>query len=85
MVTDDAGHVYVNIDSAPGYLVVVDAKSLAVKKWLLKECANPTGLALDVANHRLFSVCANQVMAVTDSVSGKRVANTGLPRRLAPR
>jgi DNA-binding beta-propeller fold protein YncE len=81
MVTDDAGHVYVNIDAAPGYLVVVDAKTLAVKsKWLLKECANPTGLALDAANHRLFSVCANQVMAVTDSVSGKRIASVVIGR-----
>ncbi len=81
MATDDAGHVYVNIDSAPGRLVLIDAKSLAVKaKWPLKECANPTGLAFDVANHRLFSVCANQVMAVTDSVSGKSIAQVIIGR-----
>jgi YVTN family beta-propeller protein len=81
MVTDEAGHVYVNIDSAPGRLVLIDAKSLAVKaKWPLKECANPTGLAFDVVNHRLFSVCANQVMAVTDSVSGKSIAQVIIGR-----
>jgi YVTN family beta-propeller protein len=81
MVTDDVGHVYVNIDSAPGRLVLIDAKSLAVKaKWPLKECANPTGLAFDVVNHRLFSVCANQVMAVTDSVSGKSIAQVIIGR-----
>jgi YVTN family beta-propeller protein len=81
MATDDAGHVYVNIDSAPGRLVLIDAKSLAVKaKWPLKECANPTGLAVDAANHRLFSICANQVMAVTDSVSGKSVAQVIIGR-----
>ncbi len=81
MATDDAGHVYVNIDTAPGKLVLVDAKSLQVKaKWPLKECANPTALALDVMNHRLFSVCANQMMAVTDAGSGKSIAQVVIGR-----
>jgi YVTN family beta-propeller protein len=81
MATDEAGHVYVNIDGAPGRLVLIDAKTFAVKaNWPLKECANPTGLAFDVANHRLFSVCANQVMAVTDSVSGKSIAQVIIGR-----
>ena len=81
LATDEAGHVYVNINSAPGRLVLIDAKSFAVKaNWPLKECANPTGLAFDVANHRLFSVCANQVMAVTDSVSGKSIAQVIIGR-----
>jgi YVTN family beta-propeller protein len=66
MATDEAGHVYVNINTAPGRLVMIDAKSLMVKaKWVLKECAGPTAIAIDAMNHRLFSVCANQVMAVT--------------------
>ena len=81
MATDEAGHVYVNIDSAPGRVVLIDSKSLTVKaKWPLKECANPSGLAFDVANHRLFSICANQVMAVTDSVSGKSIAQVIIGR-----
>ena len=81
MASDDAGHVYVNINSAPGKLVLIDGKSLLVKaKWPLKECANPSALAFDVPNHRLFSVCANQVMAVTDSVSGKAIAQVVIGR-----
>ncbi len=81
MVTDEAGHVYVNIGTAPGMLVLIDAKSLTVKgKWPLKECANPTGLAFDEANHRLFSVCANQVMTVTDALSGKSIARIVIGR-----
>lgn len=75
MATDGAGMVYVNIGTKPGKLAAIDAKSLTVKAtWPLAECANPTGLAIDVMHHRLFSVCQNQVMAVTDSVSGKQVA-----------
>jgi DNA-binding beta-propeller fold protein YncE len=75
MATDAAGTVYVNIETETGKIVSVDAKTLAVKAtWPLRGCANPTGLALDSAHHRLFSVCQNQIMAVTDSVSGKEVA-----------
>jgi len=75
MTTDDAGTVFVNIETDPGKLVAVDAKSMTVKAtWPLAGCANPTGQALDVAHHRVFSVCANQIMAVTDSTSGKAVA-----------
>ncbi|GAC1300736.1 MAG: hypothetical protein NVSMB15_10630 [Steroidobacteraceae bacterium] len=75
MVTDNAGMVYVNIETDPGRLVSVDANLLTVKAaWTLPGCANPTGLAIDVIHHRLFSACQNQVMAVTDSLSGKQAA-----------
>jgi len=75
MATDASGTVYVNIATEAGKLVALDAKSLAIKAvWPLPGCANPTGLALDAAHHRLFSVCANQIMAVTDSSSGKQIA-----------
>jgi DNA-binding beta-propeller fold protein YncE len=81
MVTDAAGTVYVNIETDPGKLVAVDAKSFSVKAtWPLPGCANPTGLALDAVHHRLFSVCQNQVMAVTDAVSGKQVARVVIGR-----
>jgi DNA-binding beta-propeller fold protein YncE len=79
MVTDGAGSVFVNIESEPGKLVLIDAKSLTVKAaWPLTGCANPTGLAIDRAQHRLFSVCENQVMVVTDSVSGKQAARVDI-------
>jgi YVTN family beta-propeller protein len=81
MVTDEVGNVFVNIDLAPGKLVLIDAKTLTVKaKWPLAGCANPSGLALDSGNHRLFSVCANQVLAVTDSVAGKPVTRAVIGR-----
>ncbi len=81
MATDTAGTVYVNIQTDPGKVVAVDGKSLAVKAtWPLPGCANPTGLALDAVHHRLFSVCANQVMAVTDALSGKQVARVVIGR-----
>jgi DNA-binding beta-propeller fold protein YncE len=81
MATDAAGTVYVNIGTDSGKLVAVDGKSLTAKApWPLPGCANPTGLALDAVHHRLFSVCANQVMAVTDALSGKQVARIVIGR-----
>jgi DNA-binding beta-propeller fold protein YncE len=79
MASDSLGNVFVNIETDPGKLVQIDAKSLEVKAvWGLAGCANPTGLTIDRAQHRLFSVCENQVMAVTDSVSGKQVAQVAI-------
>ena len=37
MATDEAGHVYVNINTAPGRLVMIDAKSLMVKGQMAAE------------------------------------------------
>jgi YVTN family beta-propeller protein len=79
MATDAAGTVFGNIETDPGKLVAIDAKTLKVRAtWPLPGCTNPTGLAIDPANHRLFSVCANQIMAVTDSLTGKPVARMAI-------
>ncbi|HEX4243282.1 MAG TPA: YncE family protein [Steroidobacteraceae bacterium] len=73
------GTLYVNIVTDPGKLVAIDAKSLALKAtWTLTGCSKPTGLAADAAGRRLLSVCANQIMAVTDAGSGRQVAHPGI-------
>jgi YVTN family beta-propeller protein len=72
---DGHGQIFVNIESDPGQMVVIDTEKLAVKNtWPLPGCNSPSGLALDGAHHRLFSVCDGKVMAVTDAASGKQVA-----------
>jgi YVTN family beta-propeller protein len=79
MVTDAAGTVFVNIETETGKLIAIDAKSLKIRAtWSLPGCMNPTGLAIDAMNHRLFSVCGNQVMVVTDSASGRQVARIAI-------
>lgn len=79
MATDAAGEVFVNIETDPGRLIAIDAKSLKIKgNWALPGCANPTGLAIDTAHHRLFSVCGNQLMVVTDADSGRQVARVAI-------
>jgi YVTN family beta-propeller protein len=74
-VDDGAGHIYVNIESDPGQMVVIDSRALSVKyTWPLPGCATPSGLAIDRIHHRLFSVCDGKVMVVTDGQTGKQVA-----------
>ncbi|MGY4515953.1 YncE family protein [Lysobacter sp. HA18] len=72
--SDGAGHVFVNIEDR-GEVVDIDARSAKVlHTWTLAGCEEPTGLALDAAHARLFSACANGVMAVTDARDGHAIA-----------
>jgi YVTN family beta-propeller protein len=74
-VDDHAGQIFVNIESEPGQMVAIDSRQLAVKAtWPLAGCNSPTGLAMDRARHRLFSVCDDKVMAVTNAENGSSVA-----------
>jgi YVTN family beta-propeller protein len=73
-VTDGKGNVYVNIESRNS-LVRLAPDGLSVRdEWPLASCKEPAGLAMDTQSRRLFSVCANKVMIVTDADNGKRVA-----------
>jgi YVTN family beta-propeller protein len=74
-VNDRAGQIFVNIESAPGQMVVIDSRKLAVKAtWPLAGCDSPSGLAMDRVHRRLFSVCDDKVMAVTNADNGSSVA-----------
>lgn len=73
--SDNAGKIFFNIEDKSEMNVIDVATNSIAAKWALKGCEEPSGLALDVAHARLFSVCQNKVMAVTDSKTGKRIAN----------
>lgn len=71
--TDGAGRVFVNIEDK-GEIAVIDSKKLTVtSRWPLAPCTDPSGMAIDVSGHRLFSGCNNQIMAIVDSKTGKVV------------
>ena len=44
------------------------------KKYPLSAVRRPSGLAIDAKNRRLFSVCSNRLMAISDPDAGKVVA-----------
>ncbi|MGA3082784.1 MAG: YncE family protein [Terracidiphilus sp.] len=71
---DGKGMVFDNIEDK-NELVRLDAKKLKLTaEWPLTGCEGPSGLAMDTAGGRLFSVCHNKAMAVTDSKTGKVLA-----------
>ena len=73
-VSDGMGNVYVNLKNK-SELAQIDSKTLSIKNhWPLAPCEGPSGLAMDVANRRLFSVCGNGKMVVMDADTGKIVA-----------
>ncbi len=74
-VSDGKGRVYDNIEDK-GELVEIDPRAMKVlATWQLKNCVQPSGLAIDAAHRRLFSVCQDNVMAVTDADSGRPVGS----------
>ena len=75
--SDGKGTVWVNLEDK-SEVVRIDAKKLtATAHWPLAPCQEPTGLALDGKNRRLFAGCNNKLMAVMDADSGKVI--TTLP------
>jgi len=75
---DGNGGLYVNIEDK-SELVHLDAKKLTIlHRWPLAPCQEPSGLAIDLKNHRLFAGCDNKMMAVIDSETGKVVATPAI-------
>ena len=76
--SDAKGEVFVNIEDK-SELTVIDPNKLEVKtKWPLAPCTEPSGLAMDRKNRRLFVGCDNKMMAVVDADSGKVLATPAI-------
>jgi YVTN family beta-propeller protein len=76
--TDGKGNVFVNIENKIGVIDVINTKDFKViQHWSIAPGEEPSGLALDNETHRLFSVCSNKLMVVTDALTGKVI--TTLP------
>lgn len=70
-VTDGKGFIFANIEDR-SEIIRMNPKTLEViNHWPLAPCEEPSGLAIDVKNNRLFTVCDNKMMAVVDASSGK--------------
>ena len=68
------GKLYVNITNK-GEVAEIDTASLKVlRSWSVSPCSSSTGMSLDVAHNRLFSVCRSKHLAVSDIAAGKVVA-----------
>ena len=76
-VSTGTGEIFVNLEDK-SELLALDPKDLKVKsRWPLAPCKEPSGLAIDVKNRRLFAGCDNKMMAVINADTGKVI--TTLP------
>jgi DNA-binding beta-propeller fold protein YncE len=73
-VVDGAGKVYVNMEDSSEVVEIDAAKPGVTRRASLAPCDGPSGLAIDVKNKKLFSVCGNKMMAVTDIPTMKVIA-----------
>jgi DNA-binding beta-propeller fold protein YncE len=73
-VSDGKGTIYVNLEDK-NQLFAIDPAKLSVKsRWPLAGCDEPSGLAMDRQNRRLFSGCGNKVMDVVNADTGDVLA-----------
>jgi YVTN family beta-propeller protein len=68
------GVIYQNLEDTSELVVVDPQKQAVTQRYKLPPCEGPTGLALDAANHRLFSACRSKHLIVLNSDTGEIVA-----------
>ena len=65
-----AGRIYNNIEDTSTIVAIDTTTHKVVNTWPIAPGEGPSGLAIDLANHRLFTVC-DKVMVMLDSTTGR--------------
>ena len=71
-----ANRIYCNIEDQNEVVVIDPQTHKIVATWPLAPGEEPTGLAIDLAQHRLFAGCHNQRLITLDSATGKVSSST---------
>ena len=77
-VVDGAGKLYNNLEDNSEVIEIDAAKPAVLRRTSLAPGESPSGLAIDVKNKKLFSVCDNKMMAVTDIATMKVIATPAI-------
>jgi DNA-binding beta-propeller fold protein YncE len=81
-VTDGKGKIYVNIEDKSQVCMINPVTLKVEKTWAVAPGEEPSGLAIDTRNHRLFAVCGNKLMIVLDADDGKVIAKLDIGDRV---
>jgi DNA-binding beta-propeller fold protein YncE len=68
-----AGKVYVNMEDLNAIKVIDTATHKVTATWPIAPGESASGMAIDLASHRLFIGCDNKLMLMIDSANGKIV------------
>jgi len=77
-VNNSVGNVFVNIEDKNEIVVIDSNLNKILKVFPIGSGNGPSGLAIDQAHNRLFSVCANNKMMVLNSESGDIVSELAI-------
>jgi len=72
---DGKGMLYVNIEDTAEVVEIDSIKAKITRRFSIKPGTEPTGIAIDIKKHLVFSGCHNKVMTVLDTQSGKIIAS----------
>lgn len=70
---DGTGKIYVNLEDSSEIAEIDADKTTVTRHASLAPCDSPSGIAIDTKDKKLFSVCDNKMMVVTDIPSLKVV------------
>jgi YVTN family beta-propeller protein len=72
-VDSEAGRVYDNLEDKSEVVAIDTKKHEVVNRWPIAPGQSASGMAIDVAHHRLFLGCDNKLMVMMDDTNGKVV------------
>ena len=77
-----AGRIYCNIEDK-SVVAVIDIKTHQVAAtWPIAPGETASGMAIDLAHHRLFLGCENKLMVMMDSANGKVITTVPIGERV---
>jgi DNA-binding beta-propeller fold protein YncE len=72
-VADGTGHVFVNIEDK-SQIAEFDGRTMTLlHTYPLTGCDEPSGLAIDIAHHLLFTGCDNAKMGIVNATNGQMI------------
>jgi DNA-binding beta-propeller fold protein YncE len=81
-VTDGKGKVYVNLEDK-SQICLINPTTLKIETtWSIAPGEEPSGLAIDPKDHRLFTVCGNKLMIVVNADNGNVVVKLDIGDRV---
>jgi DNA-binding beta-propeller fold protein YncE len=73
-VTDNAGHVYVNVEDKSEVVAIDSLNPKVLAHWSVQPGDSPSGLDIDAKHGVLFVGCQNNTLVMVDAKNGKVLA-----------
>jgi YVTN family beta-propeller protein len=75
VVDPNTGRIYCNLEDKSEVVVIEGGSHEIVARWPISPGEEPSGIAFDSKNRRLFATCHNKMLVMLDTETGKIVAS----------